>query len=317
MTPLQPGDPSRISGYRLLGRLGSGGMGHVYLGQTSDGRKVAVKVIRPEFAADPEFRARFRREASAMMAVSSRYTVKVVGADPDGEPAWLASEYVDASALDAAVHKRGPLPVAGVFRLAAGLAEALDTIHRAGLTHRDLKPSNVLLGRDGPRVIDFGLAVGDHSSGVTRTGIVVGTPSYMSPEQIGGVQVGPKSDVYSLGAVLTFAAVGRAPHGDGPVQEVMLRILHQQPNLAGIDDSLLPMIEACLVKDPALRPASSHVLHVLRTLPQDTPRKPAAPPAPEVPPTQPAPAQPASEAPATVPAFKQRIVRTFPPGKHR
>lgn len=316
MTPLLPGDPCRISGYELLGRLGSGGMGHVYLGRAADGRKVAVKVIRPELADEPEFRMRFRREAAAMMAVSGRYTVKVVGADPDGDPAWLASEYVHASALNTAVAQRGPLPASGLRQLAAGLAGALAAIHRAGLTHRDLKPSNVLLARDGPRVIDFGLAVAERSTALTRAGMVIGTPSYMSPEQIGNDAVGPKSDMYSFGAVLTFAAAGRAPHGeDGSIQELMMRILYRPPNLAGISGPILPLIEACLAKDPAQRPSAAQVVNGLAQ-PGGVPAAVAAGP----PPTRTAPAPTRSGTEPAKPAannVKGRLGQAFPTGKHR
>jgi serine/threonine protein kinase len=263
MEPLQPGDPTRISTYEILNRLGAGGMGQVYLGRSASGRRVAVKVIRPELTSDPEFRARFRREVTSMKAVSGFFTAPVVDADPDGTPAWLATAFVPGPSLSEAVRDRGPMPQRDVLVLAAGLAEALSAIHREGLTHRDLKPANVLLADDGPRVIDFGLAVTATSSAGTQAGTVVGTPSFMSPEQINGKQVGPSSDVFSLGSVLVHAATGRTPYGEGGTMELMYRVVNNEPDLAGISGTLLHLVTACLHKDPAQRPTPARILQVL------------------------------------------------------
>lgn len=263
MEALGPGDPRRISGYQLEGRLGAGGMGQVYLGRAADGRTVAVKVIRRELVEDPDFVVRFRREIAARMAVSGQHAVPVVGADPDGDPPWLASVYVPAPSLAEAVASRGPLPEDEVLRLAAGLAEALKAIHGVGLTHRDLKPGNILLADDGPRVIDFGLAVSAEHSALTRTNMMIGTPSYMAPERIKNENVGPASDVYSLGAVLAFAATGRSPHGEGSVATMVYRVLSQQPDLTGISGRLLEVITACLAMDPAHRPDPDRILRTI------------------------------------------------------
>ncbi len=210
---LQPDDPGRIGPYRLRGVLGAGGMGRVFLGVSADGDQVAVKVIRADLAMDPEFRARFRREVTVARKVSSRFTAPLIGADADGPVPWLATAYVTGPSLADAVAQRGPLPAASVLELAAGLAEGVSAIHSAGVIHRDLKPSNVLLAQDGPRVIDFGISVAAETSPLTRTGLLIGSPGYMSPEQVEGREVGPASDIFSLGAVLAFAATGEAPFG--------------------------------------------------------------------------------------------------------
>ncbi|WP_309474650.1 serine/threonine-protein kinase [Streptomyces ipomoeae] len=208
-------DPMKIGPYKIVGRLGSGGMGWVYLGRSPSGREVAVKVARPELAAEPEFRERFAREVAAARVVSGAYTAAVVDADPEAELPWLATLYVPGPSLAEAVRADGPLPEDQVRRLGAGLVEALQAIHAAHVIHRDLKPANVLLASDGPRVIDFGISRVDGAPGLTRVGIVVGTPSFMSPEQIRGAQVGPPSDVFALGGVLVYALTGRPPHGSG------------------------------------------------------------------------------------------------------
>ncbi|WAL68083.1 serine/threonine-protein kinase [Amycolatopsis cynarae] len=311
MEPLGAGDPVRISGYRLEGRLGAGGMGQVYLGTSADGRQVAVKVIRRELVDDPEFLVRFRREVAARMAVSGRHSVPVVGADPDGDPPWLASVYVPAPSLAEAVADRGPLPEAEVLRLAAGLAEALKTIHEAGLTHRDLKPGNILLAEDGPRVIDFGLAVSVDNTALTRTNMVIGTPGYLAPERIKGEEVGPASDVYSLGAVLTFAATGRAPHGDGSFATLVYRILSQEPDLAGIHGVLRRVVSACLATEPTLRPGPEGILRMLAGETVPPPVKPTAknPPA-KNPPTKKM-AGPGERRPIRWAVVRRRLVKGF------
>ena len=215
LSELQPGDPQAIGPYRLVRQLGQGGMGRVYLGMSPGGRPVAVKAIRPELAADPEFRARFGREVAAARRVSGVFTAQVVDADVDGPVAWMATAYVPGPSLAEAVDTHGPLPEASLLALAAGLAESLNAIHAAGVVHRDLKPSNVLLAEDGPRVIDFGISRAAESTMLTQAGLVVGSPGFMSPEQATGYEVGPPSDIFNLGAVLAFAATGEGPFGTG------------------------------------------------------------------------------------------------------
>ena len=263
MEPLRSGDPRRISSYEILNRLGAGGMGQVYLGRSPSGRRVAVKVIRPELTNDPTFRQRFRREVTAMRQVSGFFTAPVVDADPDGDPAWLATAFVPGPSLESAVTEAGAMPHQDVLLLAAGLAEALNAIHREGLTHRDLKPGNVLMADDGPRVIDFGLAVATGSTNLTQAGTVVGTPAFMSPEQVSGQPVGPASDVWSLGAVLAYAAKGESPFGDGTTMETMLRVMNGEPDLSGLTGTLAQLVSACMMKDPNIRPTPARILQVL------------------------------------------------------
>src|SRR5580692_4499676 len=227
---LQPGDPPLIGPYRLVGRLGCGGMGQVFLGLSAGGRPVAVKVIRAELAMDPEFRARFRREVDVARRVSGLFTAPVIDADLDGPVPWLATAYVKGPSLADAVSSHGPLPAGSVLALAAGLAEALNAIHAAGVVHRDLKPANVLLAEDGPRVIDFGISRAVEASALTHTGLVVGSPGFMSPEQAEGREVGPPSDIFSLGAVLAFAATGQGPFGTGSTPALVYRVVHSLPN---------------------------------------------------------------------------------------
>lgn len=264
---LQPGDPRRIGPYWLEGRLGSGGMGRVYLGRSPGGRHVAIKVIRPELAGDADFRARFAREVSAARKVSGIFTAPVVDADVDGPVPWLATSYVAGPSLADAVAARGPLPAGLVLTLAAGLAEGLDAIHSAGIVHRDLKPSNVLLAEDGPRLIDFGISRSLDTSALTRTGMVVGSPGFMSPEQAGGGDVGPPSDIFSLGAVLAFAATGRGPFGEGSTAALLYRVVSAEPDTAGLAEEIRPLIERCLAKDPQRRPTAAQLLAQLGTAP--------------------------------------------------
>jgi eukaryotic-like serine/threonine-protein kinase len=253
---LQPDDPGRIGPYRLRGVLGSGGMGRVFLGATAEGQPVAVKVIRTDLAADPEFRARFRREVTVARKVSSRFTAPLIDADTDGPVPWLATAYVAGPSLADAVTEHGPLPVRSVLELAAGLAEGLSAVHAAGVVHRDLKPSNVLLAQDGPRVIDFGISVAAETSPLTRTGLLIGSPGYMSPEQIEGREVGSASDIFSLGAVLTFAATGEAPFGSGSSPTLAYRAVYRQVNLDRVPAEARGLIQRCLAKDPGQRPTA-------------------------------------------------------------
>ena len=257
---LLPSDPESVGPYRLIRRLGTGGMGQVYLASSPGGRLVAVKVIRPELAADLGFRSRFEREVRAARSVSGMFTAPVVDADADGQPPWLATAFVPGPSLADAVAEFGPLPPDVVLTLAAGLAEALVAIHAAGLVHRDLKPSNVLLAADGPRVIDFGISRAADASVLTQTGMIMGSPGYFSPEQAEGRPVGSSGDVFGLGAVLAFAASGEGPFGTGPAAAVAFRVVNAAPNLSGVPELLRPMIERCLAKDPAARPTPGQLL---------------------------------------------------------
>jgi Protein kinase domain len=256
----QPGDPAEVGGYRISGRLGVGGMGRVYLAFTPAGRPVALKVLRPELGDDPEFRARFRQEVSAARRVSGLFTAQVLDADADGSPPWLVTAYVAGQSLAQAVAAHGPLPERSVLLLAAGVAEALQGIHAAGLVHRDLKPSNVLLSADGPRVIDFGIARAVQAPALTQTGYRVGSPQFMAPEQVQGGAVTPAADVFALGALAAYAATGRPPFGDGDATALMFRVLHASPDLSGCQGPLLALITACLDKDPAARPTPAQVI---------------------------------------------------------
>ena len=260
MQELAPGDPELIGPYRLRGRLGAGGMGRVYLGLSPGGRTVAVKVIRADLAQDAEFRARFRREVAVARTVSGLFTAPVIDADVDGPVPWLATAYVPGPSLADAVSQHGPLPAASVLALARGLAEALSAIHAAGVVHRDLKPANVLLAEDGPRVIDFGISRAVEASALTHTGLVVGSPGFMSPEQAEGREVGPPSDIFSLGAVLAFAATGQGPFGSGSTPALVYRVVHSGPQLDLMPAEVRSLAARCLAKDPALRPTAADLL---------------------------------------------------------
>jgi eukaryotic-like serine/threonine-protein kinase len=257
---LQPVDPRLIGPYQLVGRLGAGGMGRVFLGVSAAGRPVAVKVIHARLAADPEFRARFSIEVAAARKVSGLFTALVVDADVDAPVPWLATAYVAGPSLSETVRDRGPLSVPSLLALAVGLAKSLTAIHAAGVVHGDLKPSNVLLALDGPRVIDFGISQAAEAAPLARAGLVVGTPSFMSPEQATGKEVGPLSDVFSLGAVLAFAATGRKPFGTGTPAAVLERVVHGAPALEEGPPEIRPLIEWCLAKDPARRPTAAALL---------------------------------------------------------
>jgi tRNA A-37 threonylcarbamoyl transferase component Bud32 len=254
MEPLSANDPQAVGEFKLHARLGAGGMGRVYLGYSRAGRAVAVKVIHPELARDPEFRHRFSREVAAARAVSGMYTAPVVADGVNADPPWLATAYVPGPSLSDVVSRHGPLPEAATWRLAAGLAEALGAVHACGLVHRDLKPANVLLAPDGPHVIDFGISRACDGTSVTATGSVVGTPGYMSPEQAEAAGAGPPSDVFSLGCVLAYAATGNAPFGTGSAASVLYRVVTAQPDLTRVPSRLRDVITACLAKDPAQRP---------------------------------------------------------------
>jgi len=262
---LQPGDPRKVGRYRLLGRLGGGGMGRVFLGQSPGGRLVAVKVVRDELAEQAEFRSRFAREVAAARTVSGLFTAPVVDADLDAPVPWLATAYVPGLSLAETITRHGPLPATSVLALAAGLAEGLGAIHAAGIVHRDLKPSNVLLAEDGPRIIDFGISQAAEMSMLTGTGQVFGSPGFMSPEQAQGHRVGPPSDVFSLGAVLTFAATGQGPFGTAPSATLLYRVVFTPPDTTGLAAELRPLVERCLAKDPQQRPSTDQLLAELNT----------------------------------------------------
>lgn len=255
MEQLTQHDPRRIGPFEVLGRLGAGGMGLVYLARSASGRRVAIKTVRTELAEDQLFRVRFTREVEAARAVSGFYTAAVVDADPRAAVPWLATAYVPAPSLEEIVNECGPMPTQAVRWLAAGIAEALQSIHGAQLVHRDMKPSNVLVVEDGPRVIDFGIASGVSNTRLTMTNVAVGTPAYMSPEQARDSRsVTGASDIFSLGSTLVFAATGHAPYrGANPVETVFM-LLRESPDLSGLPDDLRPLIDSCMQADPALRP---------------------------------------------------------------
>jgi serine/threonine protein kinase len=257
---LQPGDPVEIGSYRLLKRLGTGGMGRVYLGQAPGGRLVAVKLIRPELADEPDFRRRFAHEVHAARRVGGICTAPVVDADPDGAQPWLVTAYVDGPSLAEAVTAQGPMPVESVLTLAAGLAEGLGAVHAAGVVHRDLKPSNVLLASDGPRIIDFGISRALDSTVLTNASSVVGSPGFMSPEQAEGDRVGPPTDIFSLGGVLAFAATGEPPFGAGSASALLYRVVYGTAATCHVPAEIRPLVERCLAKDPASRPTSDELL---------------------------------------------------------
>ncbi|HEX6451651.1 MAG TPA: serine/threonine-protein kinase [Trebonia sp.] len=257
--PLQQGDPPQVGRYRLTARLGAGGMGVVYLGHAGDGQQLAVKVLRPEYADDPEFRARFQREVAAMTRVRNRYTVQVLDADTDSVTPFIATQFADGPSLSEHVNAQGPLYPEAVIRLAAALAEAIAAIHAAGVTHRDLKPSNVLLTSAGPMVIDFGIAQVADSASITRTGMAVGSPGYMAPEQVTG-HAGREADIFTWALIVAFAASGRPPFGTGETVGILHRILNESPDVSAVPPQLMPLVSAALAKDPQRRPRAVDLL---------------------------------------------------------
>ncbi|MFD0625284.1 serine/threonine-protein kinase [Streptomyces sanglieri] len=260
-------DPTHIGPYRLIARLGAGGMGLVYLGRSEAGRTVAVKVVQAEHAQHPEFRRRFTREVAAARRVGGTWTAAVLDADTEAQVPWVATQYIPGPDLTTVVAKDfGPLPEHSVRTLANRLATALESVHGAGLIHRDLKPSNVLVTVDGPRVIDFGIAramdslAGDSLH--TRTGMLIGSPGFMSPEQVRGLELTPASDVFCLGAVLVYAATGRLLFGatETGLNAHLFRIAEEEADLTGVPESLVDLVRACLHKDPAQRPKPADVV---------------------------------------------------------
>jgi hypothetical protein len=258
-TPLRDEDPSWVGRYRLTARLGAGGMGVVYLGLTEDGYPVAVKVLRPELGDDPEFRARFRREAALLSRVQGVCTVRVIEADTDSPRPFLATEYADGPSLAEHVRTTGELRAGLLYGLATGLAEALTAIHGAGVIHRDLKPANVLLTSAGPKVIDFGIAQTADATVLTKTGVTVGSPAFMAPEQIIG-KAGTAADVFSWALTVAFAASGQSPFGTGPTDVIMFRILHGHPDISAVPAELRGLVAAALAKNPDERPSAWDLL---------------------------------------------------------
>ncbi|MEU9102147.1 serine/threonine-protein kinase [Streptomyces sp. NPDC048361] len=260
------GDPESAGAYRLESVLGSGGMGVVHLATSPSGMRLAVKIVHAQHAADPEFRARFRQEVSAARRVSGAFTASVVDADPEADRPWMATVHIPGPTLAERVKDSGPLPADDVRRLGAGLAEALRDIHRAGVVHRDLKPSNVLLAADGPRVIDFGISRPYDSDLRTETGKLIGTPPFMAPEQFQRPrEVGPAADVFAMGAVLVHAATGRGPFDSESPYIVAYQVVHNEPELTGVPEDLVPVLRSCLAKDPGDRPTPDELMSELRS----------------------------------------------------
>ncbi|MFJ3727980.1 protein kinase [Streptomyces sp. NPDC090045] len=262
MRGLDPDDPAVVGPYALTGRLGEGGMGRVYQGRSPGGRLVAVKVARRDLAADAAFRSRFRSEVEAARRVGGFHTAQVVDADPDADPPWMVTAFVQGRTLDVAIAQDGPMDEDGLRALAAALAEALGAIHACGLVHRDLKPSNIIMSGDGPRVVDFGIARALDETRLTQTSVVVGTAGFLAPEQISGGVIGPACDVFALGAVLVHAAGGRA-FGEGSHLGLMYRAVHDAPDLSTVPGPLRRLVEACLAKAPADRPEPAGLLEAL------------------------------------------------------
>ncbi|MGW6577850.1 protein kinase domain-containing protein [Streptomyces globisporus] len=267
---LRGGDPAEIGGYPLEERLGSGGMGTVFLARTSSGRPVAIKLIHQQFAGDDEFRIRFRQEVAAARRVSGAFTAAVVDAAPEADQPWMATTYIEGPTLAQRITDDGPLNGPELRRLAIGLAEALRDIHRVGVVHRDLKPSNVVLSTEGPRVIDFGISRAVDQQTLTMTGRVIGTPPFMSPEQLQAPRgVGPSSDVFSLGTLLVYAATGHGPFDADSPYITAYQVVHEEPSLGAVPDALRAVVEPCLDKDPERRPSVDELLVLLRDLPSD------------------------------------------------
>ncbi|MFG2090437.1 MULTISPECIES: protein kinase [unclassified Spirillospora] len=313
--PLRDRDPRQLGPYRLLGRLGRGGMGTVFLGEDASGRQVAVKVINPELADDEAFHERFRSEVTAARQVRRFCTAAVLDARLDGDPLYVVTEYVTGPALDAAVKEGGPLRGGDLEALAVNIATALSAIHRAGIVHRDLKPSNVLLSPAGPRVIDFGIARAlDAPDGPTRTGQFIGTPAYMAPELMHGRNITPAADVFAWGCVVAYAGTGHAPFGGGTLPETINRVTSGEPDLDGLDDTALRAVVArSLAKDPAGRPSVKQLIQALtgEEEPPSTPPAVALPAAVRtLPEARPGPAPEAPE--AAVPTSVESVPATHP-----
>ncbi|MFI9327436.1 serine/threonine-protein kinase [Kitasatospora sp. NPDC052868] len=265
--PLLPEDPREVGGYRLFARLGAGGMGRVYLSYTPGGRPVALKVVRPEFAEDGEFRRRFAQEVTNAQRIHGLYTAQVIDSGLDADAPWLVTAYVPGPSLQQVVRENGALPVRTVLLLLGGVAEALQAIHSVEVVHRDLKPANVLVAGDGPRVIDFGIARAADATALTGTGYRIGSPAFMSPEQAQGHRVTPATDVFALGALAAYVAGGTAPFGDGPDTAVLYRVVHEQPDLGAVPGDLRELVLRCLAKSPEDRPTPAEIIEIARNHP--------------------------------------------------
>jgi serine/threonine protein kinase len=281
---LQDGDPGQIGPFKLVGRLGEGGMGRVYLGASPGGRRVAIKVVHPHYASDPEFRRRFAREVAAARQVGGFHTALVVDAGPDADLPWMATAYIPGPSLAEAIAQGGPLDETGVRKLGAALAEGLAAIHDCGLIHRDLKPSNVILADDGPRIIDFGIAKGEDFTSLTGSNAVIGTLRYMSPEQLQGQAQTQQSDIFALGSLLAYAATGRGPFDAPVIAAILYRIINDPPDLGPLVGDLREIIAGCLAKNPGDRPTPADLL--ARFTPLQPPGRAAEDETPELAPEQ-------------------------------
>jgi WD40 repeat protein len=271
---LHDGDPRRVGKYEILSRLGRGGMGRVFLGVSPGGRRVAVKLILDEHATDQEFRQRFAREIAALQKIGGFYTAYVIEADLNATPPWMVTDYIPGSSLEDVVRESGPLGIRKLCELGTGLAEALAAVHACGIVHRDLKPSNVILAADGPRIIDFGIAKADGAETLTRTGVAMGTPSFMSPERFGSERVGPASDVFSLGSLLTYAATGHGPFDAAEPLAVINGVVYKTPDLGSMSGLLRQVVDACLAKEPARRPTPASLVAAFREIAETIAREP-------------------------------------------
>ncbi|WP_327256769.1 serine/threonine-protein kinase [Streptomyces sp. NBC_01244] len=266
-TALSAEDPREIGGYRLHARLGSGGMGVVYLAHTPGGRPIALKAVRRELASDPEFRRRFAQEVASTRRIHGLFTAQVIDSGVEDPTPWLATAYVSGPSLHEVVRRHGPLPTRTVLLLLAGIAEALQAIHGAGVVHRDLKPANVLLAQDGPRVIDFGIARAADAAALTGTGLRIGTAAFMAPEQALGHAATPATDVFALGTLAAYVACGIAPFGNGPESSALYRVVHEHPDLSRVPHELYGLVSWCLAKQPEDRPQPAEVIASVRAHP--------------------------------------------------
>ncbi|WP_051969862.1 serine/threonine-protein kinase [Kitasatospora azatica] len=266
--PLLSDDPAEVAGYRLYARLGSGGMGRVYLSYTPGGRPVAIKVVRPELAEDPEFRRRFAQEVASAQRIHGLYTAQLIDSGTTAEVPWLVTAYVPGPSLQQVIREHGPLPVRTVLLLMGGIAEALQAIHSVGVVHRDLKPANVLMAADGPRVIDFGIARAADATSLTSTGLRVGSPSFMAPEQAQGREITPAADVFALGALAAYVAGGVPPFGEGSETAVLFRVVYEEPEMAAVPADLRGLLLRCLAKSPEERPAPAEIIESARSHPE-------------------------------------------------
>ena len=323
MEQLGSSDPREVGPYRLIARVGKGAMGQVYLGLSPGGRQVAVKVMRPAYTADPEFRQRFRHEVEAAMRVGGFHTALVLEADPDADSPWMATQYIEGPSLEATVRQKGPLSPGQLRDLGAALAEGLTAIHKCGLVHRDLKPSNILMASDGPRIIDFGVARVDGVTRVTQADVIIGTPAYMSPEQVDNGDVGPQSDVFSLGSVLVYAATGRSPFDASSFSAVSYAILNKAPDLRSLTGPLRDIIAACLAREPARRPTPASLVTAFGAIPgmfsssAGLPSPLSRQPERTVATVTPTPSQERPAPPRPLPVRRQRVHRPRPPSPPR